>query len=215
MAWLRERLPPDAIICNGAGNYRRSGSTATTASALSARSSRRPRARWATACRRRCWPSGSIPIGSSSPSPATADFLMNGQEFATAVQYELPIIVIVVDNGMYGTIRMHQEREYPGRVVGDRAARTRTSRPCQSLRRPWRARRAHRRVRARVRARARLGQAGDPALHRRSRGAHAGHDTGVRRGPCFAEGAPSRRMNYAIRRPRPLDSVVQQPDRMQ
>ena len=43
-------------------------------------------------------------------------FLMNGQEFATAVQYELPIIVIVVDNRMYGTIRMHQEREYPGRV---------------------------------------------------------------------------------------------------
>jgi acetolactate synthase-1/2/3 large subunit len=46
------------------------------------------------------------------------DFLMNGQEFATAVQYDLPIIVIVMDNGQYGTIRMHQEREYPGRVVG-------------------------------------------------------------------------------------------------
>ncbi|TIS61345.1 thiamine pyrophosphate-dependent enzyme, partial [Mesorhizobium sp.] len=44
-------------------------------------------------------------------------FLMNGQEFATAVQYDLPIIVIVVNNGIYGTIRMHQEREYPGRVV--------------------------------------------------------------------------------------------------
>ena len=43
-------------------------------------------------------------------------FLMNGQEFATAVQYDLPVIVVVVDNGMYGTIRMHQEREYPGRV---------------------------------------------------------------------------------------------------
>jgi acetolactate synthase-1/2/3 large subunit len=43
-------------------------------------------------------------------------FLMNGQEFATAVQYDLPIIFIVVDNGMYGTIRMHQEREYPGRI---------------------------------------------------------------------------------------------------
>jgi acetolactate synthase-1/2/3 large subunit len=44
------------------------------------------------------------------------DFLVNGQKFATAVQYELPIIVIVVDNGAYGTIRMDQEREYPGRV---------------------------------------------------------------------------------------------------
>ena len=41
---------------------------------------------------------------------------MNGQEFATAVQYDLPILVILLDNGMYGTIRMHQEREYPGRV---------------------------------------------------------------------------------------------------
>jgi acetolactate synthase I/II/III large subunit len=45
-------------------------------------------------------------------------FLMNGQEFATAVQYGLPLIVIVVDNGGYGTIRMHQETHYPGRVVG-------------------------------------------------------------------------------------------------
>jgi acetolactate synthase-1/2/3 large subunit len=44
------------------------------------------------------------------------DFLMNGQEFATAVQHDLPIIVVVIDNGMYGTIRMHQEREYPGRI---------------------------------------------------------------------------------------------------
>jgi acetolactate synthase-1/2/3 large subunit len=44
------------------------------------------------------------------------DFLMNGQEFATAVQYDLPIVVVIVDNGIYGTIRMHQEREYPGRI---------------------------------------------------------------------------------------------------
>ena len=46
------------------------------------------------------------------------DFLMNGQEFATAVQYGLPVVVVVIDNGMYGTIRMHQERMYPGRVIG-------------------------------------------------------------------------------------------------
>jgi acetolactate synthase-1/2/3 large subunit len=44
------------------------------------------------------------------------DFLMNGQELATAVQYGIPIIALVLDNGMLGTIRMHQEREYPGRV---------------------------------------------------------------------------------------------------
>ena len=42
---------------------------------------------------------------------------MNGQEFATAVQYGLAIVVLVIDNGLYGTIRMHQEREYPGRVL--------------------------------------------------------------------------------------------------
>ena len=41
---------------------------------------------------------------------------MNGQEFATAVQYDLPIVVVLLDNGMYGTIRMHQERHYPGRI---------------------------------------------------------------------------------------------------
>src|SRR5260370_13613058 len=44
------------------------------------------------------------------------DFLMSGQEFAIAVQYRLPIIVVICDNGMYGTIRMHQEREFPGPV---------------------------------------------------------------------------------------------------
>jgi acetolactate synthase-1/2/3 large subunit len=46
------------------------------------------------------------------------DFLMTGQELATAAQYALPIVTIVANNGMYGTIRMHQEREYPSRVVG-------------------------------------------------------------------------------------------------
>ena len=43
---------------------------------------------------------------------------MTGQELATAAQYDAPIIVIVVNNGMYGTIRMHQEKHYPGRVSG-------------------------------------------------------------------------------------------------
>ena len=44
------------------------------------------------------------------------DFLMNGQELATAAQYGADLLVILVDNGAYGTIRMHQEREYPERV---------------------------------------------------------------------------------------------------
>jgi acetolactate synthase-1/2/3 large subunit len=46
------------------------------------------------------------------------DFLMTGQELATAAQYGAPVITLVVNNGMYGTIRMHQEREYPGRISG-------------------------------------------------------------------------------------------------
>ncbi|MEY4952153.1 MAG: hypothetical protein RL299_577, partial [Pseudomonadota bacterium] len=46
------------------------------------------------------------------------DFLMNGQELATAVQYGCDLLVVLVDNGTYGTIRMHQEREFPGRVSG-------------------------------------------------------------------------------------------------
>jgi acetolactate synthase-1/2/3 large subunit len=45
------------------------------------------------------------------------DFLMNAQELATAAQYGCGLIVIVIDNGSYGTIRMHQERTYPGRVA--------------------------------------------------------------------------------------------------
>jgi thiamine pyrophosphate-dependent acetolactate synthase large subunit-like protein len=46
------------------------------------------------------------------------DFLMNGQELATAVQYGAAVLFIVFHNGSYGTIRMHQERDYPARVSG-------------------------------------------------------------------------------------------------
>jgi len=42
---------------------------------------------------------------------------MTGQEFATAVQYDLPVVIVIADNSLYGTIRMHQERHYPGRVI--------------------------------------------------------------------------------------------------
>jgi len=115
MAHLRETLPPDAILCNGAGNF----------------------ATWI----HRFWPfrrygtqlaptSGSmgygVPagIGAKRVQPGSTvvvfagdgDFLMSGQEFATAVQYDLPVLIVLLDNGMYGTIRMHQERAYPGRV---------------------------------------------------------------------------------------------------
>jgi acetolactate synthase-1/2/3 large subunit len=46
------------------------------------------------------------------------DFMMNGQELATACQYKANIIIIVINNGIYATIRMHQERDYPERVIG-------------------------------------------------------------------------------------------------
>ena len=46
------------------------------------------------------------------------DFLMNGQELATAVQHGGRSIVVLLNNGTYGTIRMHQEREFPGHVSG-------------------------------------------------------------------------------------------------
>ena len=45
-------------------------------------------------------------------------FLMTGQELATALQHDLATLILVVNNGLYGTIRMHQEREYPGRITG-------------------------------------------------------------------------------------------------
>ncbi len=115
MLWLRHRLPPDAIVTNGAGNY-----TIWVQRFLRYRSFGSQLAPT----------SGSMGYGLPAAVGAKAVrpgrlvvcfagdgcFLMNGQEFATAVQYNLPIIVCIVDNGMYGTIRMHQERHYPGRV---------------------------------------------------------------------------------------------------
>jgi acetolactate synthase-1/2/3 large subunit len=115
MLWLRNHLPDDAILTNGAGNY----------SAWIHRfyRFRRFNTQMATVC-------GFMGYGVPAAVAMKAlyperkvlalagdgDFLMTGQEFATAIQYRLPIIVLVFDNAMLGTIRMHQEREYPGRV---------------------------------------------------------------------------------------------------
>ncbi len=117
MVWLRENLPADTITCNGAGNY----------------------AIWLHRYWRHTQPRTQIAptsgsVGYSVPAGVMAKrqcpdrtvvvfagdgcFLMHGNEFATAVQYDIPVIVIVIDNGMYGTIRMHQEKNYPHRVVG-------------------------------------------------------------------------------------------------
>ena len=115
MVWLRDNLPSDAIICNGAGNYaswihrflrmRRFGQhVAPTAGSMGFGVP-------AAVAMKRLHPERPVVCIAGD-----GDFLMNGQEFATAVQYDLPFITIISDNGIYGTIRMHQEREYPGRV---------------------------------------------------------------------------------------------------
>jgi acetolactate synthase-1/2/3 large subunit len=117
VAGLRDTLPSDAVICNGAGNfsiwvhryhrYRRYGTQmAPIAGSMGYGVP-------AAVAIKRLDPGRTVIAFAGD-----GDFMMTGQEFATAVQYGLPIIVIVVDNGMYGTIRMHQEREYPGRVIG-------------------------------------------------------------------------------------------------
>ncbi|MCV0397509.1 MAG: thiamine pyrophosphate-binding protein [Rhizobiaceae bacterium] len=117
MAHLEEVLPEDAIIANGAGNF----------------------ATWVHRFHRfRRFNSQAAPtsgsMGYGLPGGVAAkiiyperevvvwagdgDFLMNGQEFATAIQHDAAIVVVILNNGIYGTIRMHQERDYPGRVSG-------------------------------------------------------------------------------------------------
>ena len=89
-----------------------------------------------------------------------------------------PVIVIVLDNGMYGTIRMHQEREFPGRVVA-----TELKNPDFAALAPgfWRSGERVERTEEFAPAFERAlasGKSGHPALHRRSAGAHAGRDPG-------------------------------------
>jgi acetolactate synthase-1/2/3 large subunit len=117
MVWVRDNLPADAIITNGAGNfstwvhrYFRFRKFAQHFAPISGSMGYGPPAAVGI---KRLYPERQVVCFAGD-----GDFLMNGQEFMTAVQYDLPIIVVVVDNGTYGTIRMHQEREYPNRVIG-------------------------------------------------------------------------------------------------
>jgi acetolactate synthase I/II/III large subunit len=112
---LDETLPQDAIVTNGAGNYatwvhrfhRYRGFRTQLAPSSGAMGYGYPAALGAKAL---------YPGRCVIAFAGDGCFLMTGQEIATAVQYELNVVIIVVNNGMYGTIRMHQEREYPGRV---------------------------------------------------------------------------------------------------
>jgi acetolactate synthase-1/2/3 large subunit len=115
MVWLRDNLPSDAILCNGAGNFaswiHRFFRFRRFAQHIAPASGSMGYGVPAAVGMKRLYPERTVVCLAGD-----GDFLMNGQEFATAVQYDLPIIIVIVDNGMYGTIRMHQEREYPGRV---------------------------------------------------------------------------------------------------
>jgi acetolactate synthase I/II/III large subunit len=120
VATLQRHLPSDTVVTNGAGNfaswvhrfYRYHG--------------------WAKGCKTQLAPTNGA-MGYGVPAGIAAaittgrpvftiagdgDFLMNGQELATAVQYGAKTIIVLLNNGMFGTIRMHQEREYPQHVSG-------------------------------------------------------------------------------------------------
>jgi len=115
--WLSQNLPEDAIVCGGAGNFsgwvhrffRYKGFRTQLGSTNGSMGCGLP-----AAVAAKLVAPGRMVLAVTGDG----DFLMTGQEMATAVQYGAPIITLVVNNGMYGTIRMHQEREYPGRISG-------------------------------------------------------------------------------------------------
>jgi acetolactate synthase-1/2/3 large subunit len=115
MIWLRDHVPADTILCNGAGNYaswiHRFYRFRQFMTHVAPTSASMGYGMPAAIAMQRLHPERLVISVNGD-----GDFLMSGQEFAIAVQYRLPIIVVVCDNGMYGTIRMHQEREFPGRV---------------------------------------------------------------------------------------------------
>jgi len=114
---LQATLPRDTIITNGAGNY------ATWAHRFWRYGAMRTQLAPTSGAMGYAVPSA---VGAKIVQPARTvvafagdgEFMMTGQELATAVQYGAGVIFIVFNNGMFGTIRMHQERDYPGRVSG-------------------------------------------------------------------------------------------------
>jgi acetolactate synthase-1/2/3 large subunit len=132
MQTLRATVPENTIVSNGAGNF----------------------ATWThryyryTGLRTQLAPTAGsmgygIPAGIAAKivAPERAvitiagdgDFLMTAQELATAVQYSAGVVILVFNNGMYGTIRMHQERSFPGRVSGTQLANPRFDLLAQSF----------------------------------------------------------------------------------
>lgn len=113
---LSQTLPAEAIVCNGAGNYaawlhrfyrhrRFGGQLAPTSGAMGYGLPAAIAAKLAA------------PEREVVAVAGDGCFMMAVNELATAVQYHAGILVLVIDNGGYGTIRMHQARRFPGRVV--------------------------------------------------------------------------------------------------
>ncbi|WP_343730117.1 thiamine pyrophosphate-binding protein [Duganella sp.] len=114
---IDQLAPHDVIITNGAGNY------ATWAHRFHRYGGMRTQLAPTSGAMGYSVPAG---VAAKIIDPARTvitfagdgEYMMNGQELATAVQYQAGVIIIVFNNAMFGTIRMHQEREYPGRVSG-------------------------------------------------------------------------------------------------
>jgi acetolactate synthase I/II/III large subunit len=115
--WLSDQLPEDTIVANGAGNFagwlhryfRFKGFRTQLGSTNGSMGYGYPAAVAAKLAE---------PKRTVLALCGDGDYLMTGQEIATAAQYGANFVALVVNNGLYGTIRMHQEREYPGRVYG-------------------------------------------------------------------------------------------------
>ncbi len=116
-SWLDKNLPDDAIMCNGAGNYaawlhrfyRHKEFKTQLAPTSGAMGYGFP----AALAAKTVFPKRDVVCAAGDGC-----FMMASNELATAVQYGLNVITVVSNNSVYGTIRMHQEREYPARVSG-------------------------------------------------------------------------------------------------
>ncbi|MDF1856100.1 thiamine pyrophosphate-binding protein [Pseudooceanicola sp.] len=115
LCWMRDQLPDDAILTNGAGNFaiwlnrfyrfrRFNTHLAPTSGSMGYGFP-------AAVAAKRAHPERTVVCLAGD-----GDFMMTGQEFATCMHHDIPVIVVLVDNGIYGTIRMHQEREFPTRI---------------------------------------------------------------------------------------------------
>ncbi|MGI9483895.1 MAG: thiamine pyrophosphate-dependent enzyme [Hyphomicrobiales bacterium] len=117
MAWLREALPRDAIVTNGAGNFadwpNRFYSYRSHGTILAPVSGAMGYGVPAAVAAKLAYPERTVLCFAGD-----GDFLMNGQELATAMRYGASPVILVINNSMYGTIRMNQELKHPGTISG-------------------------------------------------------------------------------------------------